>query len=81
MLRNILFLQIHVHFVENKNLVFRPRLNSYSYFPANLLAENILVLFLRTVPTIFIVHTFCASRDIRISYQRCLLIQGYFCVV
>ena len=34
---------------------------------------------LRTVPTIVIAHTFCASRDTRISYRRCLLIQGYFC--
>ena len=31
---------------------------------------------LRTVPTIVIAHTFCA--DTRISYRRCLLIQGYF---
>ena len=36
---------------------------------------------LRTVPTIVIVHTFCASRDTRISYAWCLLIQGYFCAV
>ena len=35
---------------------------------------------LRTVPTIVIAHTFCASRDTRISYG-CLLIQGYFCAV
>ena len=33
------------------------------------------------VPTIVIAHTFCASRDTRISYRRCLLIQGYFCAV
>ena len=36
---------------------------------------------LRTVPTIVIAHTFCASPDTRISYRRCLLIQGYFCAV
>ena len=37
---------------------------------------------LRTVPTIVIAHTFCASPDITpISYHQCLLIQGYFCVV
>ena len=36
---------------------------------------------LRTVPTIVIAHTFCASRDGRISYGWCLLIQGYFCEV
>ena len=37
---------------------------------------------LRTVATIVIAHTFCASRDLtQISYRRCLLIQGYFCAV
>ena len=36
---------------------------------------------LRTVPTIVIAHTFCASPDTRISYRQCLLIQGYFCAV
>ena len=36
---------------------------------------------LRTVPTIVIAHTFCASRDTRIFYRRCLLIQEYFCAV
>ena len=33
------------------------------------------------VLTIVIAHTFCASRDTRISYGWYLLIQGYFCVV
>ena len=32
------------------------------------------------MPTIIIAHTFCASRDTRISYGWCLLIQGYFFV-
>ena len=36
---------------------------------------------LRTVPTIVIAHTFCASPDTRISYRRCLLIQRYYCAV
>ena len=36
---------------------------------------------LRTVPTIVIAHTFCASRYTRISYRRCLFIQRYFCAV
>ena len=36
---------------------------------------------LRTVPTIVTAHTFCASRDTRVSYGWCLLIQGYFCAV
>ena len=31
---------------------------------------------LRTVPTIVIAHTFCASPDTRISNRQCLLIQG-----
>ena len=31
---------------------------------------------LRTVPTIVVAHTFCASPDTRISYRRCLLILG-----
>ena len=34
---------------------------------------------LRTVPTIVTAHTFCASRDTRVSYEWCLLIQEYFC--
>ena len=37
--------------------------------------------FLKTVPTIVIAHTFCTSPDTRISYRRYLLIQGYFCAV
>ena len=36
---------------------------------------------LRTVPTIVIANTFCASRYTRISYRRCLSIQRYFCAV
>ena len=36
---------------------------------------------LRTVPTIVIAHTFCASPDTRISYGWCSLIQAYFCAV
>ena len=39
--------------------------------------ENVL----RTVLTIVIAHTFCASPDTRISYGWCLLIQGHFCAV
>ena len=35
----------------------------------------------RTMPTIVIAHTFCASRDTRISYGWCFLTQGYFCAV
>ena len=31
---------------------------------------------LRTVTTIVIAHTFCASPDTRISNRQCLLIQG-----
>ena len=36
---------------------------------------------LRTVPTFVTVHTFCASGDTHVSFELCLLIQGYFCVV
>ena len=36
---------------------------------------------LRTVPTIVIAHTFCASPDTRISHRQYLLIQGSFCAV
>ena len=38
-------------------------------------------LILRTVPIFVTVHTFCVSRDTRVSYGWCLLIQGYFCAV
>ena len=38
-------------------------------------------LILRTVPTIVTAHTFCVSRDTRVFYEWCLLIQGYFCAV
>ena len=36
---------------------------------------------LRTVPTIVTAHTFCASRDTRVSYGWCILMQEYFCAV
>ena len=36
---------------------------------------------LRMVPSFATAHTFCASRDTRVSYGCCLLIQGYFCAV
>ena len=36
---------------------------------------------LRSVPTFVTVHTFFASRDTRVSYGWCLLIQRYFCAV
>ena len=36
---------------------------------------------LRTVPTFITAHTFCVSRDIRVSNGWYLLIQGYFCAV
>ena len=36
---------------------------------------------LRTVPSIVIAHTFCASPDTRLSYRQCLLILGYFCAI
>ena len=36
---------------------------------------------LRTVPTIVIAHTFCASPDTGISCRQCLVIKGYFCAI
>ena len=36
---------------------------------------------LRTVPTFVTVHTFYVPQDTQVSYQWCLLIQGYFCAV
>ena len=33
------------------------------------------------MPTIVTAHTFCASRDTRVSYRSCLPIQEYFCAV
>ena len=50
-------------------------------FSASVLSIVSITMELRTVPTIVIAHTFCASRDTRISYRQCLLIQGYFCAV
>ena len=47
----------------------------------DILGETRLKTHLRTVPTIVIAHTFCASPDTRISYRQCLLIPGYFCAV
>ena len=35
----------------------------------------------RMVPTFVTAHTFCASRDTRITYGWCPLVQGYFCAV
>ena len=43
--------------------------------------ETLCVLSLRTVPTFVTAHTFCASRDTRVSNGWCLPIQGYFCTV
>ena len=37
--------------------------------------------YLRTVPIFVTARTFCVSRDTRVSYGWCLLIQGYFCAV
>ena len=36
---------------------------------------------LRTVPPFISAHTFCASRDIRVSLGTCPLIQHCFCAV
>ena len=47
----------------------------------NLSTTESVLFVLRTVPTIVMVHTFCASPDTRISYRQCLLIPGSFCAV
>ena len=47
-------------------------------------AATMFVLFVPStwiVPTIVTAHTFCASRDTRVSYGWCLLTQEYFCAV
>ena len=54
---------------------------AYCLLAIRLRTRGLFAYFLRTVPTIVIVHTFCASLDTRISYRQCLLIQGYFCAV
>ena len=41
---------------------------------------DLLLQYLRTVPTVT-AHTLCASRDTRVSYGWCLLIQEYFWAV
>ena len=42
----------------------------------------VLIFSLRMVPLFVTVHTFCASRDIRVSFKRNLpLVEQYFCVV
>ena len=63
-----------VHCAHSKRNFISPRGHVISSMPDSL--ES-----LRRVPTIVIAHTFCASRDTRISYRWCLLIQGYFCAV
>jgi len=67
-----------------KHTRFKPTLTSgkrllWYFWRAMLEVKKKLVL--RTVPTIVIAHTFCASPDTRISYHQWLLIQGYFCAV
>ena len=48
---------------------------------SSLRKTSVVPLPLRTVPTIVIAHTFCASRDTRVSNRRCSIIQGYFWAV
>ena len=62
------------------NCLFRYRATPQSPTGVNP-AELMVKRRLRTVTTIVIAHTFCASPDTRISYCQCLLIQEYFCAV
>ena len=62
---------------------FDDLINKARTYTANLCAAagKEILTSLRTVPTIVMADTFCASPDTRISYRQCLLIQGYFCAV
>ena len=58
-----------------------------TFEPAEKISINQFIFFfdkninLRTVPTFVTAHTFCASRDTRVSYGWFLLIQQFFCAV
>ena len=71
-------------FSERANLTRKKGQSEVTSFMSIMLfsfAFGFATLFLRTVLTIVIAHTFCASRDTRIFYGWYLLIQGYFCAV
>ena len=68
---------IHVACRETTNVYIYVGAPFFQFFLAVDFIRNIL----RTVPTIVTAHTFCASRDTRVSYGWWLLIQGYFCAV
>ena len=72
-LSNLALLYLH--------MTFKSTLRNSTKFELNKNNAINPILVLRMVTTIVFAHTFCASRDTRISYRRCLLIQGYFCVV
>ena len=63
-----------VMIIVSSNLLF-----DCVYINVKILPENHIAL--RTVPTIVIAHTFCASPDTGISYRQCLVIKGYFCAI
>ena len=81
----------HIPILQHPRLFWNPLIPHISTLPKHLLPcllhpflVWLLYLYcLRTVPTIVIVHPFCASRDTctRVSYCWCLPIQGYFCMV
>ena len=67
---------------EDGSILVTDGIQNYTCFiDPKLIAIGRYELPLRTVPTIVTAHTFCASRDTRVSYGWCLLIQGYFCAV
>ena len=80
---DILLKQKHFLVSEQQNLfpqhMFPARLNWETFVSATMFPS--LARPLRTVPTFVTAHTFCASRDTRVSYGWCQLIQGYFCAV
>ena len=76
--QNVPFVVKYFHGTMNKIATAdRDELVAYEYLEY-LSGEKTL---LRTVPTIAIAHTFCASPGTRISYRQYLLLQGYFCAV
>ena len=63
---------------ESNNGCSQMRMKSCSILSSVVLHVDI---HFRTALTFVTAHTFYASRDTRVSYGWCLLIQGYFCVV
>ena len=79
---------VHFHTFDNASQNTSTDVNSSSERTLLVNVSSLICLFqemkwnlLRTVPTIVIAHTFCASPNTRISYRQCLPIQVYFWAV